>query len=282
MEKPIWVQWLVDTGERLQTTDGKTVEVWEFRHTDDQEALSMWATHFRNHYCSDHQIDALRARRSRKDYLNEIKFPSVTTRLGPSIRAGDFGEILVADYLQWILSHWVPRMRWSSKFSRDSSPQGCDVIGFQFYDPENTSPRDLLTIFEAKTCFSSSSSRRNRLQDAVNDSAKDHIRIDESLNYLKQRLIDQGEQDNADKVERFQNPVDVPYRELYGAAALFTDNYFRVDVVSETDTRKIPKSQNNPKTYPHPNRDSLILLVILGKDMMNLVYELYRRAADEA
>lgn len=281
MEKPIWVQWLVDTGERLQTTDGKTVKVWEFRYTDDQEALSMWATHFRNHYCPDYKIDALRARRSRKDYLNDVKFPSRTSP-GPSIRAGDFGEILVADYLQWILNHWVPRMRWSAKLRRDSSPQGCDVIGFQFHNPEHTSPSDLLAIFEAKTCFSPSSSRRNRLQDAVNGSAKDHIRIDESLNYLKQRLIDRGDQNDADKVERFQNPVDVPYRELYGAAALFTDDYFHTDAVSETDTRKIPKSTRSTETYPHPSRDRLILLVIRGKDMMNLVHELYRRAADEA
>jgi len=269
MEKPTWVQWLVDTGERLQTADGKTVEVWEFRHTDDQEALSMWATHFRNHYCPDYKIDALRARWSRKDYLNNVKFPSMTSP-GPSIRAGDFGEILVADYLQWILNHWVPRMRWSAKLRRNSSPQGCDVIGFQFYDPEHTSPGDLLTIFEAKTCFSSSSSRRNRLQDAVNGSAKDHIRIDESLNYLKQRLLDQGNQNDADKVERFQNPVDVPYQEWYGAAALFTDDYFHTDVVFETNT------------HPHPDRDNLILLVIRGKDMMRLVHELYRRAAGEA
>ena len=25
-------KWLVDTGERLKTADGKDVEVWEFRH----------------------------------------------------------------------------------------------------------------------------------------------------------------------------------------------------------------------------------------------------------
>lgn len=282
MKNPVWVQWLVDTGEKLQTADGKIVEVWEFRYTDDQEALSMWAAHFRNHYCPDQMIDTLRGRRSRKDYLKEVKFPSRTTRLGPPTRAGDFGEILVADYLQWILNHWVPRMRWSSKPVRDSSSQGCDVIGFQFHDPGHASPNDLLTIFEAKTGFSPSSSQHNRLQDAVNGSAIDHIRIDESLNYLKQRLIEQGYKNDAGKVERFQNRVDDPYQELYGAAALFTDDYFCADIVSETDTEKIPKSEKSTETYPHPHRDRLVLLVIRGKDMMNLVHELYRRAADEA
>jgi len=281
MKKPPWVEWLVDTEESLQTIDGKTVAVWEFRHTDNQEMLSAWATHFRQHYCSDKKLDTLRGRRTRRDYLNDIKFPSKTTELGPSTRAGDFGEILVADYMQWVLNQWVPRIRWSAKFVRDSSPQGCDLIGFQFFDQECTSPNDLLTIFEVKTCFSRSSSQ-HRLQDAVNDSAKDHIRIDESLNYLRQRLIEQGRKDAADKIDRFQNPVDIPYQELYGAAALFTEDYFCVDAVSETNASKIPRSNRSTETFPHPNYEHLILLVIRGKDMMKLVHELYQRAADEA
>jgi hypothetical protein len=34
--------------------------------------------------------------------------------------------------------------------------------------------------------------------------------------------------------------------------------------------------------FPHPNGDSLVLLVIKGPGLMDLVHELYRRAADEA
>ena len=51
------INWLIDTGERLTTVDGKTVEVWEFRHEEDDEILSLWARHFRNHYCLDSEID---------------------------------------------------------------------------------------------------------------------------------------------------------------------------------------------------------------------------------
>jgi hypothetical protein len=53
-------KWLVDTGERLKTADGKEVEVWEFRHEKDETVLSAWAKHFRNHYCLDAEIDFLR------------------------------------------------------------------------------------------------------------------------------------------------------------------------------------------------------------------------------
>ena len=91
------IKWLIDTGERLTTADGKTVEVWEFRHDDEEEVLSAWAKHFRNHYCLDCDIDFMRGRTPRRDYLNDLKFPCRATKLGPGVRAGDFGEILVAD-----------------------------------------------------------------------------------------------------------------------------------------------------------------------------------------
>lgn len=275
------LKWLVDTGERITTADGKTVEVWEFRHENNDEVLSAWAKHFRNHYCLDCDIDFLRARKSRKDYLNDSKFPSKTTNLGPGIRAGDFGEILIADYLQWVLGYWVPRVRWGSKVVRDESPKGSDGIGFHFYDPEKTSIKDLLSVFEVKARFSRGSSK-HRLQDAVNDSAKDHIRIDESLNYIKQKLYECGDKGNALKIERFQSPVDFPYQEEFGAAALFATDLFDNAAISETDTAKIPISRRSDKLRPHPYRDHLSLIIIRGDNMMNLVHELYRRAADEA
>ena len=274
------LKWLVDTGERLKTVDGKTVEVWELRHVKDDAVLSPWAKHFRNHYCSDSDIDALRASRSRKDYLEQIKFPSATSQLGPPVRAGDFGEILVADFLQWILGYSVPRVRWNCKVVRDESSKGSDVIGFRFHGTTGSSPNDVLAIFESKTKFSPS--KANRLQDAINDSAKDHLRIDESLNYVKQRLLEKGQQEEAAKIERFQNPVDNPYREIYGAAALFSHNQFQAADVSAADCQKIPVSPNGSTFKPHPNRDDLVLIVIKGSDMMTLAHDLYRRAADEA
>lgn len=274
-------EWLVDTGDRLKTADGKEVEVWKFSHQKDEAVLSAWAKHFRNHYCLDTQIDFLRGKSPRSDYLTNIKFPSKTSSLGPAIRAGDFGEILVSDYLQWLLGFWVPRVRWSSKVVRDESPKGSDVIGFRFQNEDvEASTKDVLFVFETKTKFSASTI--NRLQAAINDSAKDHIRIDESLNYIKQKLLDKQEIKQALRIERFQSPVDMPYKETYGAAAIISDEYFDADELATADSRKIPKPRKPTEFFPHPYSDSLVLLVIKGPDMMDLVHELYKRAADEA
>lgn len=265
----------------MKTADGKDVEVWEFCHVQDDTVLSAWAKHFRNHYCPDTDIDFLCGKRTRSDYLTDIKFPSKTTKFGLGIRAGDFGEILVSDYLQWLLGYWVPRVRWSSKVVRDESPKGSDVIGFRFNKKDGkASTKDVLFVFESKTKFSSS--KINRLQNAINDSAKDHIRIDESLNFIKQKLFEKREIEQAKKIERFQSPVDMPYKETYGAAAIISDECFDSDELASADCRKIPKSAKSKEFFPHPNGDSLVLLVIKGPGMMDLVHELYRRAADEA
>lgn len=275
------LKWFVNTGKRQKTADGKDVEVWEFHHENDDAVLTAWAKHFRNHYCLDTEIDFLKGKQTRKDYLNSIKFPSKTTKLGPGIRAGDFGEIIVADYLQWLLGFWVPRVRWASKVVRDESPKGSDVIGFRFHKKDGrSSPKDVLVVFETKTKFSGSGG--NRLQDAINDSAKDHIRIDESLNFIKQKFFERKDIERAQLIERFQNPVDIPYKETYGAAAIISDAHFDVKDITSADCGKIPKTAKSKEYFPHPNKGSLDILVIKGPNMMELVHELYRRAADEA
>ena len=263
------LKWLVDTGKRLTTAEGKTVEVWEFRHRKDKAVLSAWAKHFRNHYCPDTDIDILKPPHyTRAEYLAKIKFPDSSVAPGPSIRAGDFGEILVADYLQYLLGYWVPRLRWNSKDIRNSSTKGCDIMGFKFISKRGSN-NDTLAIFEVKAQFSGRKATP-KLQDAVDGSVKDDVRKAESLNFYKQRLFEKHLLEDALKIERFQDPEDQPYEEIYGAVALFSTSVFDAKQVSKTDTSD------------HPHKGNLSLLVIRGETMMDLVRDLYRRAADEA
>ena len=135
------MKWLVKSNQQLKTSDGKSVDIFEFRHVKDEQILSAWAKHFRNHYCLDSQIDSLRCgtEYSRAEYLNKIKFPDKSIAPGPSIRAGDFAEILAADYLEYILKHWVPRVRYSHKTVSNESTKGSDTFGFLFSSDGNNS-----------------------------------------------------------------------------------------------------------------------------------------------
>src|SRR5680860_589913 len=107
-------KWLKKISTSITTSDGKKVTLLEFSpDLKDIATIAKWAKHFRNHYCFDDDIDILKngTGYSRKEYLEKIKFPS-SEGFGPAIKAGDFGEILVADYIQFILGYSVPRTRY--------------------------------------------------------------------------------------------------------------------------------------------------------------------------
>jgi len=272
---PLHISFLKKFKKGLQTSNGKTVEVWELCHTNDESILSAWAKHFRQHYCKDSNIDELRngTGLSRKDFLNTKKFPDIAKGLGPMTRAGDFGEILVADFLEFIENYEVLSRitRYSNKINRNSSPQGCDVIGFHFEKKDSQSQSDELTIYEAKAKFTGKAKEaENKLQEAIKDSGKDKLRISESLSAMKQRFLENKMENEAEKVKRFQNEADNPYKTTNGAVALVCDNNYSNSIATNADTSK------------HPRKNNLRLIIIKGKDMMALVHELYRRAADEA
>lgn len=263
------IEWMEKKGQ-LRTANGKDISVWEFHYQNDEEVLSSWAKHFRNHYCLDSEIDYFRrgCKCSRADYLNNIKFPDAKKAPGPSIRAGDFSEILVADFMEYFYEYWVPRTHYSNKTVRNESTKGSDVIGFHIVKDKTISPDDLLAIFEVKAQFSGKKAR-GRLQNAVDDSNKDYLRKAESLNAIRNRLYDLGKLDDADKIMRFQNEADHPYKEIHGAVAVFDSSLYDASMISSTDT-----SSSHSK--------ELVLLVIRGDSMMDLVQNLYKRAADEA
>jgi hypothetical protein len=188
---------------------------------------------------------------------------------GPSLRSGDFGKILVADYIEYLLGYWCPRtLRYQDRWNRNDSTKGCDIIGFKFVSDEPHHGEDELFIFESKSGMTKSNT--NRLQDAITDSIKDHLREAMTLNAMKQRMLVRGDLEQAEKVKRFQNEAARPFKRINGAAAILDD-----DVFAETDLTAADATG-------HPNIELLRLIVIRGPSLMKLVHALYERAANEA
>jgi hypothetical protein len=268
---PPHLNWLFKSSEQLQTADGKNIQVFEFLHKKDDKILSGWAKHFRNQYCADSEIDSLVSGtgKTKNEYLLSIVFPDEKQAPGPSIRSGDFAEILVSDYLEYLMNYWVPRTRYDNKTIRNESTKGSDILGFVIRKTGVVSSDDEMIIFEVKAKLTGKA-ETNRLQDAINDSAKDEVRQAESLNAIKRRFIIEKQETSAKMIERFQNKVDYPYIEKSGAAAILEKNVF-----SETNFTAA-------STLNHPNKNNLFLIVIKGEQMMPLVHELYQRAAHEA
>lgn len=264
------LRWMEEITPQLSSSEGHEIKQFAFLYDISNEAvLNRWADHLRNHYCSDSDIEYLIDGMgiSKKKFLEEYKFPSMNG-FGPSIRAGDFGEILLADYNEFVLNCWVPRTRYVNKTISDESTKGCDLISF-FIHSDESDPRDTLNITEVKTQFSGASAKP-RLQNAIDDSAKDELRKAESLNAMKQRFLDKDQIESAIKVSRFQNFNDKPYQSQYFAAALFSNPVYCIPTISASTVGD------------HPYIDQLRLLVVKGEDMMSLVHNLYKLASERA
>lgn len=277
------LDWLKDTGKTLTTQDGIPIKVFKLNHTNDEAILSSWAKHFRNHYCLDEEIDMLRGGtgKSREEYLNDLVFPDRETRAGPATRSGDFGEILVSDYIEYMLGYWVPRTRFSERQNRSNPTQGVDVLGLKMLDPNHQSPNDELLIYEVKAKLTSNArdESKKRLEIAIKDSAKDfNMRDAESLNALKRYYMVRQQREQMNIIERFQNPIDNPYIELSGASAIILTSSVKDEDISKVITSVCGKKSNES----HPNKNNLQLIIISGDNLMDLVHHLYERGANEA
>ncbi|GBQ33961.1 DUF1837 domain-containing protein [Gluconacetobacter azotocaptans] len=270
MPLPDHLAWLTDTGQRQNTACGREVQIWALTPQEDATILSSWAKHFREHYINDTDLPIMVSGtgQSNAEYLRSTLFPDRAQGSGPSLRSGDFGEILVADYIEHFLGYWCPReLRYQDRWNRNDSTKGCDVIGFKFANAV-PGPDDELFVFESKSGLRPSLA--HRLQDAIDDSIKDRLREGMSLNAIKRRFVDRGAIDDARRVERFQSIADRPFRRINGAAAILDDAVFAgTDLTVAT-------------AAAHFNQENLRLIVIRGPDLMTLVHALYERAADEA
>lgn len=268
--------WLKEADETLTTSDGKDISVWELVcDMSDTKTWTAWAKHFREHYCLDSVIDVLKEGTpytdSRADYLNSLAFPDEKIAPGPSIRAGDFAEILVADLLEEHFAFWVPRTRYQAKAIRNESTKGTDVIGIQFLNADGSpSAKDKLFTVESKAQLSGKHAKP-RLQDAVTDSMKDEKRKGETLNAIKRRLIEENRIDEALKIQRFQDALKNPYIEQTGAAAFFCNSVYDSDNISKTTS-----------CLQHKNANQMTLIVVRANTFMKLVNQLYEIAAHEA
>lgn len=258
-------------GASLALSGGGTCEVWELTVPNDATYLSEWANRFRQNYCKDSDLDILRegTGKSRVEYLLEMVFPDKSVTPGPAVRSGDFAELLVSDYVEYVLGYWVPRGKYAEKGSRDESVKGVDIVGFKCVDPGQPKSTDEMLAFEAKAQLSGGK-YVDRLQVAVNHSGKDYLRAAQTLAAMKRRMHIAGEHAAMLVVQRFQDAADRPYQLLSGAAAVLSDEAFDPEGIKATTITG------------HNNAGNLKLIVFKGDDLMTLAHALYQRAADES
>lgn len=279
MTVPLYIQWFIKSSNEYKTKDGKSVEVWEFKHNDDETILKDWAYNFRQNYITNDEINNIISGTEyegrKKDFLKEKVFPDEKTlykkrkHRDSIVRIGDFAEILIADFFQFCYTnkYWIPRTRYDSKDNRNFSTKGTDIIGFKFIDQTLKNQNDTLLTVEVKANFGQTKNKK-RLLEAIQDAQKDPVRYAESLFVINKRFYRENKIQEQEKVKRFQRWVDNPFKIIHSASAIFSDQNFSKDVIEKIDA-------SNDKL-------NLKLIVFHGDDLMNLCQKLYKRAIDEA
>ena len=255
----------------ISNCEGKTIEVYELQLNLAPLSVQNWATHLRRHYCNDEDLEVLApdCGMSKKEYLDTIVFPSLETP-GPSIRSGDFAEILFLDFLEIKRGYVVARTRYDDKKNRDSSAFGSDIMGFKLRDKsaETYSSNDELIVMEVKSRASATKVlAASKLEDAVKDSLKDKKRIMESLNAVRKKARLQQDSEMDQYTRRFQNPVDNPYKSRYGAGTLQNKPSF-----SQEEWKKI-------SIHEEGDFDCLVIVMYADK-LMPFIHSLYTIAGD--
>jgi len=258
-------------GSDLITTCGRQIRVWELTASVAHPDFSTWAKAFRQHYCDDENIDALREELSRKEYLETLVFPHAKQKPGPSIRSGDFAELLVGDFFQFTRRFWIPRFKYQDKASPNESVKGSDVIGFYQLQPGVASALDQLIVCEVKAQLTGNK-YKDRLKTAVKDSSKDisKLRLATSLNAIKRRASVGNLTDKVGMISRFQRKTDSKFILKSAAVAILTNEVYDATSISSIDCSD------------HANAGELELIVMRGANLMELVHKLYEVAANEA
>lgn len=257
----------------ISYSNGKEIQVYKLdNELLDDSILNNWALGLRNNYVEEILLEPLvkGTGLTKQEFLEKNIFPNHQNRLGASTMSGEFGEILVYDYINFALKHYVTRTRYLEKVNPDMPVPGSDVIGYKVKDIDKPSKTDHLIVAEVKTRSSKSGNKNSlcekTIKDAIEHSVKDRVRLGESLNAEKRRLFNRLRNDEAKIIERFQNKTDNP----------FTIDFFAIAVIdSELYSDQIVLNAVNSQ---HENVKSTSILIIHSKELLLFLRDLYRRA----
>jgi hypothetical protein len=257
----------------IPCSSGNKIQVYKLNNDLlDDNSLNNWASGLRDNYVEEILLESLvkGTGLTQKEFLEKNIFPNHQNKLGASTMSGEFGEILVYDYINFVLKYYVTRTRYFEKVNPNMSVSGSDVIGYQVKHIDNPSKTDHLIVAEVKTRSSiygnKNSLCKKTVKDAIEHSVKDRVRIGESLNAEKRRLLNRSRIEEAKIVERFQNKTDNPFSLDFFAVAVLDNELYSDQVVLD-----VVNSQ-------HENIKSPNVLIIYSKELKLFLRDLYRRA----
>lgn len=257
----------------ISTPSGKEIQVYKLNSESlDDNSLNNWALGLRDNYVEQIHLKSLvkGTGLTQKEYLEKNVFPNYQDKIGTSTMSGEFGEILVYDYINFVLKYYITRTRYLEKINPNMPVPGSDVIGYKVKNANKPCKSDHLIVAEVKTRSSKVGNKTSLCEktvtNAIEHSIKDRVRIGESLNAEKRRLLNRLRYDEAKIVERFQNKTDNPFTLDFFAVAVLDNELYSEEMIL------------NAVNSQHENLKSTNVLIIHSKELKLFLRGLYRRA----
>ena len=261
--------------KELITSYGNKVNIYKLTNELlEEDILNKWATSLRNNYIEEELLPDLISGTglTQQEYLKKNILPDFENRQGAGTMSGEFGEILIYDYINFNLKYYITRTRYLEKVNPNMPISGSDVIGYKMVNSDIPCISDELIVYEVKTRSSMIGKKVNLCQEtleaAIKDSSKDRVRLAESLNAEKRRLLSRFKKSEAKIVERFQNKTDYPFiLNFFAVAVLDTELCIEESILEVIEAQYEIIGTTN-------------VLIIHSKELKSFLRDLYRRACE--
>ena len=276
MEIPAFIPWIISES-RIKLEEDKEVECYFLDYDiSNEETLNAWAKHIRRQYESDTSLDEsiIALGLEKEEYLRGLVIPQKEMVKGPMTRSADFGEIIIADLIQYIKNYDVPRCKMYNRATPTQSQQGTDILAYKFINA-NYSPSDNDEMLAIEVKWGASKNNYSPLIDALKDSKKDKYRAGITLNFYRKQLMMMGNTDEALRISRFQKKSEVNYKiKMISAAGI---NKLKVDAM---DLCQLVETESNLKENPLEISGIDGIFLMHCDRMMDLIHELSERCIE--
>lgn len=266
MDRPQYLNWIVKE-DGVVFEDQQPLNCYRLSYEIDEDILSDWALHIRRHYVPDDELEegAFLNELTVEEYLRQYIIPQKGENFGPTARSNDISEILFADLFEFVLNYEVPRCKQYNRSGKNESEHGTDVLAYRFFvGPKKPHKNDELVAIEVKALLSSKEAGKV-IKDAVGDSKKDEHRFSHTLDYYRKKLRSMGKISESERIARFQQKTENPYKTLYVGAAISSLPSIKKNVIVGIKGTDLELKTDQSVFYVH------------GADLMSLAHQVFER-----
>lgn len=185
-----------------------------------------------------------------------------------SVMSGDFGEIFTLYFLDSRYEEDLKLIKkWRFKQDRKKAAPHSDVVLFGIEDLNNPSEDDFVICAESKQ--KATPSKFDPITSAISGYVSDRTgRLAKTLVWLKEKAIDEGNQDDIALASRFADVLNITYSKLYKAVAVVDRDLLDDEITKDIDL---------------PGRTDEFEVIVIGiDDLKNLYESVFERACSEA